>query len=268
MSSEEFEPGSPASPRPAAVAKSAERERPPSPYAPFWLYGVPILCLIAMLLFWNQTQRDIATLAENQRQLAADLDAARGLTTISVKGAPALGPADQVVTLVEFSDYECPFCIRHFTQTMDEIRTRLIDTGQIRYVFKDFPIDQLHPGAIRAHEASRCAAEQGKFWEMHARMFSAPGTHSDVGLEAHAAQAGLSAPAFAECLASGRTKADIASSISLAADLGATGTPSFFIGLRNPETDDVKIVSAVTGAQPFAAFEKAIASVAARVPKS
>jgi protein-disulfide isomerase len=266
MSSDAIEPSS--LPPPPAAGPPPASERPPSPYAPFWLYGVPILCLIAMLLFWNQTQRDIATLAENQRQLAADLDAARGFTTINVSGAPALGPADQIVTLVEFSDYECPYCIRHFTQTMSQIQEQLIATGRIRYVFKDFPIDQLHPGAIRGHEAARCAAEQGKFWEMHRRMFSPPGSHIDVALEAQADAAGLSLASFKECLASGRTKAEVAKSVSLAAELGATGTPSFFVGLRDPATDNVKIVSAVSGAQPFAAFEKAIAAAASRLPQS
>ena len=157
-----------------------------------------------LLLFWNQTRRDIADAAENQRQFAADLDAARGVSNINVAGAPALGPANQVVTLVEFSDYECPFCVRHFSQTMAQIQEQFIGTGRIRYVFKDFPIDQLHPGIGARPRAARCAGEQGKFWEMHMRMFSPPGSHTDAALEAQAAAAGVAAGPFRECLASGR----------------------------------------------------------------
>jgi protein-disulfide isomerase len=232
---------------------------------PFWLYGVPIVCLALTLVFYMKTRQDIATLAENQRQLSADLDAARGVNTISVAGAPALGPADQVLTLVEFSDYECPFCVRHFTSTMPQIDEKYIRTGKIRYVFKDFPIDQLHPGALRAHEAARCAGEQNKFWEMHTRMFSPPGSHTDAVLDARATEAGVTMAAFKDCLGSGRHTAGVRESVQMAAGLGANGTPAFFIGVRDPATDEVKIVTTVTGAQPFEEFEKALAAVAARI---
>lgn len=232
---------------------------------PFWLYGVPIVCVVMVLIFWMQTRQDIAALSQQQRQLAADLDAARGITTIDVTGAPALGPESQAVTLIEFSDYECPFCIRHFTQTMPQIEEQFIKTGRIRYVFKDFPIDQLHPGAIRGHEAARCAGEQGKFWEMHRRMFTPPGSHTDAALEAGAVAAGAAVGPFKECLASGRTTADVRKTIQTAVDLGANGTPSFFVGIRELATNQVRIVTAVTGAQPFSEFEKAIATAASRI---
>jgi protein-disulfide isomerase len=133
-------------------------------------------------------------------------------------------------------------------------------------VFKDFPIDQLHPAAIRAHQAGRCAAEQNRFWEMHQRLFSAPGTHGDEALEARAREAGLDLTQFRDCLSSGRTTAAIRESVGLAASLGANGTPAFFLGLRDPETDHVRIVRGISGAQPLEVFENAIAEVAARAP--
>lgn len=243
----------------------------PSPKAPasapsssLWTRALPVLSILISLGVWYQTHRDLTTLTRSQQELRADLDAARGQATISVAGAPALGPADQVVTLIEFADYECPFCIRHFTQTMPQLEAQYIQTGRIRYVFKDFPIDQLHPGAIRAHQAARCAAEQGKFWEMHTRMFSQPGSHDDGTIEAKAAEAGVGVPALRDCLASDRTTAAVRQNVQLAQQLGATGTPSFFVGLRDPSTDDVRILTAITGAQPLSVFEQAIAAVAAR----
>jgi protein-disulfide isomerase len=191
--------------------------------------------------------------------------ALRDTPVIDVTGAPALGADDAVVTLIEYSDYECPFCIRHFTSTMPQIEEAFIRTGQVRYVFRDLPIAQLHPGAARAHEAGRCAAEQGRFWQMHARLFSAPGTHSDTALGAEASAAGLDMQAFHACLASGRTRPDVESTVAAAASLGATGTPSFFLGIRNLETDEVEILHGISGAQPFEAFDRAIRAVAARV---
>src|SRR5690606_25471968 len=100
------------------------------------------------------------------------------------------------VTLIEFSDYECPFCIRHFMGTMPAIQEKYIRSGRIRYVFKDFPIDQLHPEAIQGHLAARCAGDQGKFWEMHGRMWGPAGSHTSAALEQHATDIGLSLETF------------------------------------------------------------------------
>ena len=173
---------------------------------------------------------------------------------IDVAGAPALGPAQAPVTLVEFSDYECPFCIRHFQQTMPLIDRVYIKPGKIRYVFRDFPIDQNHPQAIKAHEAARCALEQNKFWDLHPRLFSAPGTHTEATLDARAQEAGLNDAAFRACIASGRTTKEIRSTANIADSLGATGTPWFFVGMRDVKTDKVRVIKAIGGAQPYGQF--------------
>ena len=227
------------------------------------------LALLASLgvtgLMWWQTRRELGTMREMQRQVMSELAALRGLPTIDITGAPSQGRLDAAVTLVEFSDYECPFCIRHFTETMPRIRAMFIDTGKILYVFNDLPIDELHPAAIRAHEAARCAAEQGKFWDLHPRLFSAPGTHDTAALIARAADSGLAADTFKACLASGRTTSAVGRSVELAHSLGATGTPSFFVGLREANTNKVQVLQKVAGARPFADFEQAIAQVSALV---
>jgi protein-disulfide isomerase len=221
-----------------------------------------VLALIASLAVWLSVRADLGEIRTTQRQLAADLASLRG-PTIDVTGAPALGRPDAVVTFIEFSDYECPFCVRHFTQTMPRLQANYIDTGKIRYVFKDFPIDQLHPGAIRAHEAARCALEQDKFWDVHRALFSPPGTHTRPAIDEVAKQAGLDPTRFGECLDSGRTTAAVRQNVSLASSLGANGTPSFFIGLRDLETQQVQVYRAISGAQPYNEFEKAIAAVSA-----
>ena len=134
-----------------------------------------------------------------------------------------------------------------------------IKTGKIRYVFRDFPVDQLHPEAIRAHEAAHCAGEQDKFWDLHTTLFSAPGTHTPHALEARATEAGLDLAAYRTCVASGRTTAGIRANAAEAIDLGANGTPAFFVGLRDRATNQVKVAQAITGAQPFSVFAQAFA---------
>jgi len=210
----------------------------------------------------DQLRRDVADLQEANHQLtqqAADTRKSSAVgKVIDVAGAPAKGPAGARVTLVEFSDYECPYCIRHFQQTMPQIQKNYIDTGKIRYVFRDFPIDQNHPQAIRAHEASRCALEQNKFWELHTRLFSAPGSHTPIALEDRAKEAGLDVAAFRACIASGRTTAPVRQTENIVESLGGTGTPWFFVGVRDPQTDRVRVVKPIGGAQPYEQFSAAL----------
>lgn len=243
----------------------APTPKPAAPRVPALAYVLPLFSVLLTAVYWYDTRQEIATLKQGHAQLSADLDAARGMSTVNVAGAPAKGDARQVLTLIEYSDYECPFCIRHFTQTMPEIESKWIQTGKLRYVFRDFPIDSLHPAAIRGHEATRCANEQGKFWELHTKMFSPPGSHVPEQIEARAAEAGLAMAPFQNCVTSGKFNADIQKSVQSAVELGANGTPAFFVGLRNPDTEDVRIITAVSGAQPFEAFEKAFAAVTARM---
>ena len=200
-----------------------------------------VLALAVASATWFLASRQIedlrgqlATLQDAHRDLALQVaqgrkggDGTVAGRTIDVAGAPALGGADAVVTLVEFSDYECPFCIRHFQQTMPLINQNYVKSGKIRYVFRDFPIDQNHPQAIRAHEASRCALEQNKFWNLHSRLFSPPGTHTPATLDARAKDAGLNESAFRACVPSGRTNKEIrlTASIALDAALKYAGTP-------------------------------------------
>ena len=91
---------------------------------------------------------------------------------INIEGAHVLGDSNAKVVLVDFSDYECPYCIRHFNQTWPDIKKNYVDTGKIRVVFKNFPLN-FHPNAQKAAEAAECASDQGKFWEMHDKIFSA-----------------------------------------------------------------------------------------------
>jgi protein-disulfide isomerase len=269
-------PSTPTSPA-GAVAPAESASRPPARKAPSaepapltaghlaLLVGVVALTVVAIVLYSQERSlgdlmQQVANLRSEQERMAGQLTGRTGFTSadVDVTGAPALGPADDVVTLIEFSDYECPFCIKYFTQTLPLIQANYVATGKIRYVFKDFPVDANHPMAIRAHEAAHCAMEQQKFWALHVKLFSAPGTHTPDQLVARATEAGLDVPAFKACIASGRTTAAIRASVAVAEQLGADGTPAFYLGTRDLATQHVHVVKMIDGAQSYSTFQQAI----------
>lgn len=200
-------------------------------------------------------RKDVEALKLQQAQMAEELrrmQQAMGVrpATLSIGTAPSRGNANAPLVLVEFSDYECPFCIRHFTQTMPEIEREYIATGKLRYVFMDFPIDQLHPAALKAHEAARCAGEQGKYWEMHNRLFTPAGTHGVDQLKALASSVGLDRGRFDTCLDSGRMQGPVRASVDTATQLGADGTPQMYLGVADA-SGNVRIIRSIRGAVPY-----------------
>jgi protein-disulfide isomerase len=174
---------------------------------------------------------------------------------VPIGDAPALGQADAPITVVEYSDYQCPFCSRHYQQTMPQLLQNYVETGQARYVFKDFPLTQIHPQAPKAHEAAHCAREVGgdeMYWEMHDRLFegqeewSGNAEHTAI-FKGYAGELGLEQDAFDACLDSGRYAAQVQADLEEGAGFGITGTPSFFINGQP-----------LRGAQPYEAFAQLI----------
>lgn len=210
-------------------------------------------------------RREIAELREDLASLRASLGRARPV--ISLADGPQKGNPDAVVALIEFSDYECPFCLRHSRETMPLIEKNYIETGRILYGFRDFPIDQLHPQAIRAHEATHCAGDQQKYWEMHARMFGPPAQHTPQALEAAASAIGLDLGAFRACVAAGTHTEAIRKHVALVESFGANGTPAFFIGVVDKATNSVRITRAISGAVPYAQFAQALEAALAQAQK-
>ncbi len=179
-------------------------------------------------------------------------------TEISIQGDPVMGSKDAKVTLVEFTDYQCPFCGRAFRQTFPQVVAKYVKTGKLRYVIQDFPLQQLHPNAFKAAEAARCASDQGKYWEMHDRLFGNQQALDEKGLEASAQALGLNMKEFQQCLDSGKYKAEINSEIQSGMKLGVRGTPTFFLGPTGTDLDKFRATKEITGAYPYAAFKKAI----------
>jgi predicted DsbA family dithiol-disulfide isomerase len=157
---------------------------------------------------------------------------------------PAKGPADAPVTIVEFSDYQCPFC-RRAEPTVQEVLSRY--EGKVRFVFRHFPLDRIHPQARAASEAAACADQQGKFWEYHEELFTENAQLDRAGLDAIAEKTGLDTAAFKVCMDEGRTKDLVQKDLEAGTEAGVSGTPAFFINgipLRGalPATDFQRVI--------------------------
>jgi len=175
--------------------------------------------------------------------------------TVTVAGAAFKGQAAAPVTIVEFSDFQCPFCARHVAQTIPELDRDYVQTGKVKYVFRNYPLESIHKYAFKAAEAAECVAEQGKFWPMHDRLFASQQTLAPEQLPAHAAAVGVNAGAFQQCLASGKFTARIRKDMSDAMVLGMTGTPGFVIGRTVADGPTIKVEAFLNGAKPFTAFK-------------
>jgi len=180
---------------------------------------------------------------------------------VSIDDDPVKGNPNAPVTVVEYSDFQCPFCSRFFTQTLPQLEENYIDTGKIKFVYKDLPLDSLHPNARATHIAAECADEQGKFWEYHDVLFEKQSewqsvTSSDlqISLTQYAADLGLQVASFESCMQSPNMADEVNKDTLEAASFGATGTPTFFIG--NEKNGFIKLV----GAQPYATFQSVIDS--------
>jgi protein-disulfide isomerase len=194
-----------------------------------------------------------------QRPAQAPAPPTRARTTVA--DAPALGRPDAPVTLVEFSDYQCPFCQRFFQATLPELKRDYIDTGKVRYVFRDYPLDQIHPQARKAAEAAHCAGDQGKYWEMHDRLFQNQQALLVAQLGEHARALGLQGSAFDACLTSGKYAQRVSKGLEDGLAAGIQGTPGFVIGRTNPGGSVEG--PTVRGAQPVDVFRRLIDQVLA-----
>jgi len=142
---------------------------------------------------------------------------------------PSRGPTNAAVTIVEFEDFQCPFC-KSSQRTLDQVLLRYKD--QVRLVHRDFPLQSLHPASWKSHEAGRCAEEHGKFWEYRDLLYKNPLAASSEQLISYASQLGLDPSDFKKCLDSGKFKATVQKDEDEADRLGVQGTPGFFINGR------------------------------------
>jgi len=213
--------------------------------------GISAILAILIVFLWMNPDFGKAQGAQVAAQTGnaptqAPEEAPARLDDVDEDDDPVLGKANAPVTIVSFEDYQCPFCKRAFEQTFPQLKKEYIDTGKVKYVYRDFPLS-FHPNAEPAAEAAECADEQGKFWEYHDAVFQ---NQDRLGKELYlelAGKLGLDANKFTQCIESGKYKQEVGDDFNYGSSIGVSGTPTFFI-------NGVKLV----GAQPYEAFKQLI----------
>ncbi len=227
--------------------------------------GIAVLVLVAFTAGWwigRTTARDVAAEGRlaaleakvtkleqsgparppEQRAEQRGLDPEK-VYTVSIENAPAKGPANAAVTIIEFSDFECPFC-RRVTPTLNELMEKF--PSQVRLVWKHFPL-AFHRNALPAHKATVAAGKQGKFWEMHDLVFSLEDGPNEEAVKGFVEKLGLDKAQFEKDMNSPEVAKQVADDQEEGRRLGVSGTPSFFINGRY-----------ISGAQPYEVFEQRV----------
>jgi protein-disulfide isomerase len=177
--------------------------------------------------------------------------------TIKLDGFQMLGSKNAPLTMVEFTDYQCPFCQRFHVTTFAELKKNYIDTGKLRFYSRDLPLD-FHPNALRAAEAARCAIEQGKYWQIRDVMGANPDKLDLEHLVGFAADLKMDTAAFRACVTSDKYKAAVQSDVMEAMKIGASGTPTFVVGKSLPDAVEGEVLM---GALPLQVFEEKLKEV-------
>ncbi len=175
---------------------------------------------------------------------------------VLLQDAVSKGSEDAKYALVEYSDFQCPFCQRFFQQTEAQLFTDYVDTGKVRFVYKHFPLDSIHPNARPAAQASECARDQGKFWEMHDKIFEKSPDIGSASLKQMAAELKMDTAKFNACLDSGEKNAVVEAQLQEGIQNGIGGTPGFLL-----VDDKGNVLQVVSGAQPYSVFQQLFSSV-------
>ena len=221
----------------------------------FTLIGVIVAVIFLVLISNNITTMMGTPIANNEivkeivpvKVAAKQPSTAPDINMENLIGGNAIkGDINAKVTMVEFSDYECPYCARYYKNTYPQIISEYVDTGKVKIVFRDYPLP-FHGKAQKAGEAAECAGEQDKYYEMHDKLFDIGLSGGVASYKEFAADLGLNQADFDSCLDSGAQASEIQNDMKAGQAVGVTGTPGFII---NGEL--------VSGAQPFSAFKAVI----------
>ncbi len=211
----------------------------------------------------SSLRTDIRALQAEQQQIISRLDELKQfleantqpppVPSLNVRGETFRGDSGARVAIIEYADFECPYCGEYERQVFPQLLTDYIQTGKVKFFYRDLPLPG-HARALPAARAARCAGEQGKYWEMHDSLFAKQNALSAPALLDRAQTLGLDTAKFTECQSSEKYTADIQKSISEALKMGVDGTPTFFLGVVEPG-GDVTISKRFAGTAPFDVFK-------------
>jgi len=221
-----------------------------------------VLGLSVGFLFWGRNQAEPAqgaapapAVAAQDGQVAAPTQQSFRRYDVPTGDNPSFGPADAPITIIEFSDYQCPYCRKWDLEAWPKIQAAY--PGKIRLVYRDFPLYSIHPESEAAAIAADCAGDQQKYWEFHDLLFSDQLPLGQDSYIKYATQVKLNVDQFTECITAQKFKENVSSNYSYASNLGVNSTPTFFV-------NGIPMV----GAQPFEAFQSLIdKELAGQIPK-
>ena len=228
---------------------SAQSPQPPASVAPMSQQQINE----EMLKELRQIRQLLERLTQPQPQAPPQPTSAK---VTNLKGF-VLGRPDAPLTMIEYTDLQCPFCRQYATVTFEEIRKNWIDTGRLRYISRDFPLD-FHPQAMPAARAARCAGEQGKFWEMRMNLMRNANLLSADYITRTAGDLKLDTKAFSACTALSKFDAEIQAELQEGTTIGVSGTPTFVIGRTNDTAIEGPMV---VGALPYPQFDAKLKSL-------
>jgi len=208
-----------------------------------------VLFVISILTggFGGTTTNKLAGKANVKNANPTPSAAVNNPVNINLEGAHIRGDENAPVTMVEWSDFQCPFCGRFYVETEKQLVEEYVNTGKVKLIYKQFPLEQLHPFAKPAALASECAAEQGKFWEYHDKVFENQQSLNGENLKKWAGEIGLNQAQFDSCLDDQKYLDKVNADLAEGSSAGIRGTPGFLI--------DGQLIS---GAQPYSVFKSAI----------
>jgi protein-disulfide isomerase len=178
---------------------------------------------------------------------------------VGVSGHPSLGSVDSALVMVEFTDFQCPFCGEFARTTFPRILADYVSNGKMRYVIRNFPLEDSHPFAKSAAEAGLCAQQQGKFWALHDYFFAHQDQIGTEGALDKLTAAGLDPGTMQRCINSGTSTVDLEQDMAEGRELGITGTPTFFLGyIDQSDPARMRAVRSILGGAPLREFQSAI----------
>lgn len=219
----------------------------------------------------NNLHQELEKLREQQEVLQQELQGIktllkeRGIKAVpppenfhlGITQEPFKGDPEAALTLIEFTDYQCPFCRKYAKQALPDLERDYIETGKINYVVRDFPLQSLHRDAFQAAVAAECAGEQGQYWEMHDRLLSISSSSYGAWGQ-HAEAIGLDESQFQNCLKSDQPGQGVRKDLALGRKVWVRGTPTFFLGVSDKNNQNIKVLKVMRGAQSYSQMKHSL----------